>query len=163
MTEVFVEPEPGTSDDPTLRVPRAPLIAAAVLALFAYGIAISAKVFGVGAAAEPVSVPIEERAIRFTTQTDGSMQVVDVNTGLNVVRLTSEGGNGFMFGALRGIAYKRSIAKVAPETPFALTRWQNGKITLDDPATGMHIAVNSFGPTQVASFERLFSVERAAP
>jgi putative photosynthetic complex assembly protein len=159
MTEIFVEPEPGTSADSTIKVPRAPLIGAAVLALLAYSIAISARVFGVGAAVEPVSVPIEERAIRFMAQPDGSLEVMDVNTGREIVRLTSDGGNGFLFGALRGITYKRSIARVAPETPFALTRWQNGKITLDDPSTGMHIAVNSFGPTQVASFERLFAAE----
>ena len=162
MTEIFVEPEPGTSPDSTIRVPKGPLIGAAALALLAYSIAVSARVFGIGAAPEPVSVPIEERAIRFTAQEDGSLAVLDVNTGRGIVRLT-QNGNGFLFGALRGISYKRSIARVSAETPFALTRWQNGKITLDDPATGMHIAVNSFGPTQVESFERLFAVELPAP
>jgi putative photosynthetic complex assembly protein len=162
VTEIFVEPEPGTAADSTIKVPRAPLIGAAVLALLAYAIAVSASVFGLGASAEPVSVPIEERAIRFTTEQDGTLSVRDVNTGRDIVHLTPD-GNGFMFGALRGIEYKRSLAKVSPETPFALTRWQNGKITLDDPATGMHIAVNSFGPTQVASFEQLFGVEKATP
>jgi putative photosynthetic complex assembly protein len=162
VTEIFVEPEPGTSADATIKVPKAPLIGALVLALLAYSIAISARVFGVGAAAEPVSVPIEERSIRFTTEKDGRLTVLDVNTGRDIVHLTQD-GNGFLFGALRGIEYKRGIAKVSPETPFALTRWQTGKITLDDPTTGMHIAVNSFGPTQVASFEQLFAEETAGP
>lgn len=162
MTEIFVEPEPGTSADSTIKVPRLPLIGAAILAVLAYTMAVSARVYGVGASNEGVSIPMVERSIRFTTEQDGSLTVLDVNTGRDIVHLTSD-HNGFLFGALRGIAYKRSIAKVAPETPFALTRWQNGKITLDDPTTGMHIAVNSFGPTQVASFEQLFAEEKPAP
>jgi putative photosynthetic complex assembly protein len=162
VTEIFVEPEPGTSADCTIKVPRLPLIGAAVLALLAYTMAVSARVYGVGKSNEAVSVPMVERSIRFTTEKDGSLTVLDVNTGRDIVHLTQD-GNGFLFGALRGIAYKRSIAKVSAETPFALTRWQNGKITLDDPTTGMHIAVNSFGPTQVASFEQLFAEEKAAP
>lgn len=156
MTEIFVEAEPGTSGDPTFHVPRVPLYSAVALAGFTFLLAIGARRYGIGSAPEPISVPVEERAIRFLPQDDGSLAVLDVNSGVEVVRLRSEGGNGFLFGAKRGIDYKRNLAHVDPETPFALTRWQNGRITLDDPATGMHIAVNSFGPTQVASFEQLF-------
>ncbi len=163
MTEIFVEAEPGTSGDSTIRVPRAPLYAAAAMVFMTFTIAISARVFGVGSAAEPLSIPVEERSIRLITRDDGTMSVLDVLTGLEVIRLSQGGGNGFIFGAKRGIDYKRSLADVSPDTPFALTRWQNGKITLDDPSTGMHIAVNSFGETQVASFEQLFRVENSPP
>lgn len=163
MTEIFVETEPGTPPDATIHVPKAPLYTAAGLALMTFAIAIGARFFGFAASPEPLSVPVEERSIRLTPQDDGTLSVLDVNTGLEVIRLSPGNGNGFIFGAMRGLDYKRSIAKVSRDTPYALTRWQNGKITLDDPATGMHIAVNSFGQTQVASFEQLFRSEAPRP
>ncbi|MBP6671165.1 MAG: hypothetical protein KA180_17045 [Gemmatimonadales bacterium] len=155
MTQIFVEPEPGTAGDGTLHVPRGPLIAAGVLMALVFGIAITARLSGRGAALEPAPQPVEERAIRFVEETGGDLSVYDAETGREVIRLQA-GTNGFIFGALRGLTYKRTVAQADLSTPFRLVRGQDGRITLDDPLTGMHIAVNSFGPSQVASFELLF-------
>jgi hypothetical protein len=43
-----------------------------------------------------------------------------------------------------------------------LTRWSDGRLTLDDSVTRMHVAVSAFGPTQVESFERVFAMAAGA-
>ncbi len=35
------------------------------------------------------------------------------------------------------------------ETPFRLTRWSDGRLSLDDPATDRHVDLEAFGPTNV--------------
>jgi putative photosynthetic complex assembly protein len=156
MTEIFVEPEPGTPADSTIRVPRGPLIGAGVMILLTFAVAITARRTGVGASHEPLSVPVDQRSIRFVPDSGGALKVYDALTGRLALRLEPD-RNGFIFGMLRGMQYRRSVAHTDSLTPFALTRWRDGHITLDDPATGMHVAVNSFGHTQVASFEQLFT------
>ncbi len=156
MTRIYVEPEPGTASDGTIHVPRGPLIAAAALVVLVFGLAITARTTGRGAAREPVALPAVERSIRFVPTSEGQLTVYDAASGQPVIQLAPE-GNGFLFGALRGLAYKRTVAQADPSAPYRLTRWQDGRITLDDPLTSMHISVNSFGPTQIASFEQLFT------
>ncbi len=155
MAEIFVEPEPGTAADPTIHVPRGPLIGAVLLVALVFGVAIQARVSGKTASEEPVTAVAQQRQVRFDPQADGTLAVVDVNGNREIVRLSSE-KNGFIFGMLRGIKQKRDVAHTDPAVPFRITRWQDGRMTLDDPSTGMHVAVSSFGPTQIASFQQLF-------
>ena len=155
MAEIFVEPEPGTPADSTIRVPRGPLIGAFLLVALVFGVAIQAKLSGRTASEEPVTAVAQQREVRFDLQPDGTLAVFDVGQQREITRLHSD-GNGFIFGMLRGIKQKRDVAHTDPATPFRITRWQDGRMTLDDPSTGMHVAVSSFGPTQVASFRQLF-------
>ena len=153
MTEIFVEPEPGTSPDSTIRVPKGPLIGAAVLVALVFAVAITAKATGVGAAREAHSAPIEVRELRISNTAQGTLKVEDVGHGTSM-ELDAD-RNGFLFGVMRGIRYKRQVARADSLAPLRLTRWGDGTLTLDDPATGMHVAVESFGVTHVESFERL--------
>jgi len=155
MAEIFVEPEPGTPADSTIHVPRGPLIGAALLVALVFGVAIQARMSGKTASEEPVTAVAQQREVRFEMQGDGTLSVYDVGQGREIARLASE-KNGFIFGMLRGINQKRAVAHTDSTTPFRITRWQDGRMTLDDPSTGMHIAVSSFGPTQVESFQQLF-------
>jgi len=155
MAEIFVEPEPGTPADSTIHVPRGPLIGAFLLVALVFGVAIQARVSGKTASEEPVTAVAQQREVRFDPQEDGTLAVVDVDQNREITRLHSD-KNGFIFGMLRGIKQKRDVAHTDSMTPLRITRWQDGRMTLDDPATGMHIAVSSFGPTQIASFQQLF-------
>lgn len=153
MTEIFVEPEPGTSPDSTIRVPRAPLIGAAVLVALVFAVAIAARATGVGASREAHGAAVQVRELRISATPRGTLLVQDAS-GSGSLELDQE-RNGFLFGVMRGINYKRQVARADSMIPLRLTRWEDGSLTLDDPATGMHVAVNSFGATQVASFSRL--------
>lgn len=155
MAEIFVEPEPGTPADSTIHVPRGPLIGAFLLVVLVFGVAIQARVAGRTASEEPLAAVAVQRNVRFDVRPDGMISVYDVGEDREIVRLSPE-KNGFIFGMLRGIKQKRDVAHTDPGTPFRITRWQDGRMTLDDPSTGMHVAVSSFGPTQVESFKQLF-------
>lgn len=155
MAEIFVEPEPGTAADSTIHVPRGPLIGAFLLVTLVFGVAIQARMTGRTASEEPVTPVAQQREVRFEVQGDGTLSVYDVGQGREITRLSSD-KNGFIFGMLRGIKQKRDVAHTDTATPLRITRWQDGRMTLDDPSTGMHVAVSSFGPTQIASFQQLF-------
>jgi putative photosynthetic complex assembly protein len=155
VAQIFVEPEPGTPANSTIAVPRGPLIGAALLIVLVFGVAIAARVSGHTASEEPASAIAQRRSLRLELEPDGLLSVYDVQQNRQVARL-DPAKNGFLFGMLRGIQQKRTVAQTDPATPFQVTLWQDGRMTLDDSTTGMHVAVNSFGPTQVASFSQLF-------
>lgn len=152
MTRPIVEYEASAGD-----VPRGALIAAGSIISLAFALALGGKYLGWGRAPEPLSIAVEERSLRFSALGADSLAVYDALSGRLVVKL-AQANNGFIFGTLRGALHRRAVAHIAPTTPYALTRWQDGRITFDDPSTGLHVAVNSFGPTQVASFEQLFAL-----
>lgn len=155
MAQIFVEPEPGTPANSTIAVPRGPLFGAAVLVVLVFGVAIAARVSGHTASEAPVSAVVQRRSLRLELQPDGMLSVYDAVENRQVARL-DPAKNGFLFGMLRGIQQKRNVAKTDPATPVQVTLWQDGRMTLDDVSTGMHVAVNSFGPTQIESFSQLF-------
>lgn len=150
MTRPIVEYEASAGE-----VPKGALIAAGSIIALAFALALGGKYLGWGRAPEPRSIAVEERSLRFSALGGDSLAVYDALSGRLVAKL-AQANNGFIFGTLRGAAHRRTVARIDPSTPYALTRWQDGRITFDDPSTGMHVAVNSFGPTQVASFEQLF-------
>ena len=54
----------------------------------------------------------------------------------------------------RPCAGSRASASGA-EVPFTLTRWADGRLSLDDPTTTRHIDLEVFGPTNTAVFSNL--------
>lgn len=160
MSQIVFEPEPGARDAmPQIRVPRGPLFGALAVVVVAASAAVAARTTGAGATREAESAgrPVERRVLRFADAPDGGILVYDGATGALAGRL-APGGDGFLRGALRAMARERHLARIGPERPFVLTRWSGGGLTLDDSVTRMHVAVSAFGPTQVASFERVFAM-----
>lgn len=160
MSQIVFEPEPGSHDAmPQIRVPRGPLLGALAVVLVAAGAAVSARTSGVGATREAsyAGQALERHAVRFADAPDGGILVYHGASGALAGRV-APGGDGFLRGALRAMARGRRLAGAGPERPFVLTRWADGRLTLDDSVTGMHVAVSAFGPTQVASFERVFAM-----
>jgi putative photosynthetic complex assembly protein len=160
MSQIVFEPEPGARDAmPQIRVPRGPLLGALAVVVVAASAAVGARVTGVGATrqAEAAGSPVERHALRFADAPDGGILVYDAGTGALAGRI-APGGDGFLRGTLRAMSRGRMLAREGAERPFVLTRWSDGRLTLDDSVTRMHVAVSAFGPTQVASFERVFAM-----
>ncbi len=42
--------------------------------------------------------------------------------------------------------------------PFRLSAWSDGRLTLEDPATGRAVDLEAFGPTNEATFVRLLPI-----
>jgi putative photosynthetic complex assembly protein len=136
-------------------LPRAALVAAATLVLVCLACVALVRLTGVGAARYPDAAAVEVRELRFEDRADGAIRVVDPRDGREVDVLT--GPNGFVRGTLRGFARERKRQGIGPEQPFRLIGRADGRLTLEDPATGRRVDLESFGPTNAAAFAQLMS------
>ena len=57
---------------------------------------------------------------------------------------------------MRGLARERRREGAGDATPFVLTAWSDGRISLDDSATGRTVPLEAFGPTNEGAFAQLF-------
>jgi putative photosynthetic complex assembly protein len=101
----------------------------------------------------PDAAAVETRALRFADQPDGSIAVIDASSGAAVTRISGEGG--FIRGALRALARERKLRGLDGSAPFLLIARADGRLTLEDPATGQRIDLESFGPQHAGAFGRL--------
>lgn len=140
----------------THRRPR-PLAAFAVVLMLAALIgAIAIERREAPPAAVPGSAEIRQlRVLRFDDGLDGSVSAIDVGNGQLVQRF--EGEQGFLRGTLRAMARERRLHGLGAGQPFELILLNDGRLTLHDPATGMRIALESFGSTNTGVFARLLN------
>lgn len=140
--------------------PRAPLLGAAGLILLALVLAAGGRLVGTGEAAIGERASIV-RDLRFADRSDGGIDVIDaaLDRPLDVVM---PGSNGFLRATLRGLARERKRHEGGPEIPFRLTAWNNGRLTLADPATGRTVDLAAFGPTNAEVFGRLLTLDARA-
>lgn len=96
---------------------------------------------------------VQSRLLRFDDLPDGAVSVVDIADGRAIARF--EGEQGFLRGTLRAMARERRMNGIAAQLPFELIAHADGRLTLHDPATGMRIALESFGSTNTGVFARL--------
>jgi putative photosynthetic complex assembly protein len=104
---------------------------------------------------EPDAPAVETRALRFEDRPDGSIAVIDADSRQTVTQIAEEGG--FIRGALRALARERKLRGLDGTQPFLLIGRADGRLTLQDPATGQRIDLESFGPMHAGSFARLLS------
>jgi putative photosynthetic complex assembly protein len=95
---------------------------------------------------------LQERALRFLDRPDGSVEVIDAATGRTLDVLVGE--QGFVRGTLRGMARERRRQGLTADAPMRLIARADGRLTLLDDSTGRRIDLESFGPTNAASFAR---------
>lgn len=132
-------------------LPRGALIGAAALVALSLGLVAVARLAGYQPARPPVSAVIERRDLKFVDRPDGAVLVYAGETG-RLIDTLQPGTNGFVRGVLRGLARERRADHVGAEPPFRLTRWADGRLSLDDPSTGRHVDLEVFGPTNSEAF-----------
>lgn len=108
----------------------------------------------------PSGVRIATRDLRFEDRPDGAVAIVDARNGA-VVALLPPGEGGFVRGALRGLARERRMHEAGgADVPFRVSVWEDGRLTLEDTATGRLVDLGAFGQTQVQTFARLVTTGR---
>jgi putative photosynthetic complex assembly protein len=132
-------------------VPRGALLGAAALIGITIFAAAAARIGGVSATAQPAATPVVAIDVRFEDRADGAV-VVRSPQDDRIVLVLEPGTNGFIRGVLRGLARERSLERIDAAPPFRLTRWDDGRLTLDDPATGRHVELEAFGPANAGAF-----------
>lgn len=138
-----------------IHVPRGAIIAAGAMMVIALGVAAGARTTHAtlpdASAASPVVVSVD---LRFEDQADGSVAVLDADSGREVQRVPPE-SNGFVRGVLRGMLRARKLESLGPDARFRLSRHENQLLTLEELATGRRVELSSFGHTNRAAFESM--------
>ena len=143
-------------------VPKGPLIAAAALIGISLAFAATARLTNISAGQVPEAVPIESRDLRFEDGGNAVMLVYETAGGQRIASLPTT-TNGFIWGVLRSFARDRRLNGIAPERPFRLTKWTDGRLSLEDLATGRRVELDGFGPTNANAFARLLASAGGQP
>jgi putative photosynthetic complex assembly protein len=137
------------------KIPREILLGAAGLVAISLMAATVSRLTGIQSAI-PESTALVVRDLRFEDMPDGSVNVIDA-TSAQAVNRVSPGADAFVRATLRGLAQQRKREALGGEVPFRLTAWADGRLTLDDSATGRHVELEAFGSTNEAAFARLLT------
>ncbi|HQS68346.1 MAG: hypothetical protein B7Y36_15065 [Novosphingobium sp. 28-62-57] len=108
-------------------------------------------------------VAVDTRKLTFDDRADGAVVVKDADSDETLAVLKGEGdGGGFVRGVMRGMARERKMSGIGQATPFELSLWGNGSLSLLDPATGRSVELGSFGPDNRAAFIRFLKSQSAS-
>ena len=128
----------------------------AILALVMGGIAARSHFRHVGAT--PDATPVRTADLLMQDHEDGSISVLDAHTQALIDTIQPK-TNGFLRVLLAGMVRERRLDGIgSPSIPFHLTRWSDGRLTLDDNATHKLIELNAFGETNEGAFGRLLDL-----
>jgi len=141
-------------------MPRPFLIGAGALVVFSIALAAGGRLMRGDGPARPAALAldgsvtraVDTRALRFVDALNGGVLVYDAASD-RVIDSVAPGSGGFVRGSMRGLAGERRRRGIGPEVPFTLTRWSDGRLTLEDAATGVHLNLDAFGATNRAAFE----------
>lgn len=136
--------------------PRKPLIAVAALIGFSLVLVTGARLSGLSASQAPPSPVSEQVDLRFEDRADGAVTVFRAEDA-ELVAVLAPGSNGFVRGVLRGMARERRSRDASEAIPFRLARLADGRLTLQDLATGRVIELKAFGPDNEAAFAALLA------
>lgn len=104
---------------------------------------------------------VASRQLHFVDIKGGVVSVLDADGGDELLRLQT-GEDGFMRSVMRGFARERRAQGLGPEVPFDLVLWEDGLVSLIDPATKRRVELSAFGKDNVAAFTRLL-INNATP
>jgi len=135
---------------------KAPLIGLGMVLVAAVAFAGFASVTGIGRveASAPAATSIVARALYFTDRDDGGVTAIDAQNGVTVAEF-EPATNGFLRSTVRGLVRERKRRDLGPEMPFLVSLESDGRLLLNDPATGRTVDLRAFGPTNLEVFARL--------
>jgi putative photosynthetic complex assembly protein len=141
-------------------LPRAILAGAAALVAFALAATSVGRITGVGRLEMPQERAVETLALRFEDRDDGAVLVRDARDG-QVIYIVAPGTNGFIRATVRGLVQERKRSGIGAGTPFTLTHWSDGTVSLEDATIGRRVALDAFGPANAEAFAQLFAARSA--
>jgi putative photosynthetic complex assembly protein len=137
--------------------PRLALVAAALLMGGSIAAAAAGRLSQTNSAqVAPIQTmkPLAARDLTFFDMENGAVEVRDT-TGEKVVYVVAPGTNGFIRGVMRGMARNRRAHELGQKEAFRLAEWPNGRLTLEDLATGKRIELGAFGAENRIAFAQL--------
>jgi len=141
---------------PSNAMPRGVVLGAAALALFAVAAVAFSRVSDVGALHMAPVKPVSVLMLKFIDRDDGSVGVID-SADDKTVFVVAPGVGGFIRGTMRGLIQERKRSGIDDSTPFTLTRWADGTVSLEDTAIRRTVNLDAFGPTNAGDFAQFFA------
>jgi len=145
----------------TNRFPRWILLSTATLLVFATAAVMFGQETGIGVVREEVSRPLAIRDITITRAPGDVVMVTDATTGAVIAAYQADEG-GFVRGSLRAFDRMRDVAAAPKDAPYRLIRWESGRVSLSDTATGERIYLDAFGRDNAAAFAALLGQQGGA-
>jgi putative photosynthetic complex assembly protein len=142
-------------------LPRGLLIGAGILVAAALLLVGFARVTGYQPAKPPPSTVVESRDLRFEDRPTGAIAIFSSDDN-RLVETLPPGTNSFVRGVMRGLVRGRRAENIGSTPPFRLTRWADGRLSLDDPSTGRHVDLEVFGPTNSGAFADILAASNRA-
>ena len=142
------------SDRPVSPFPRPALFMAAGVLAASIAAAAVGHLTGV-ADSRPTGRAVASRDLLFRDQANGAVAIYDATRPAEPFETVAPETNGFLRATVRGLAQQRLRAHDDVDVPFRLTAWNDGRLTLQDPATGRSIDMEAFGHTNEAVFAHL--------
>jgi putative photosynthetic complex assembly protein len=133
-------------------LPRAAVIALSVLLAGVMLSVATVRLSGVDVR-EPDAPTLVSRSLRFEDTPESNVAVIDAKTGAVIEIVKGEAG--FLRGSLRALSRERMKRSIGNGPAFELIGRTDGRLTLEDPATGERLDLESFGPTNAAVYARL--------
>ena len=107
----------------------------------------------------PTAPPVSARDLLFHDRQDGSILVYDVRNTAVPIDVVAPATNGFLRATMRGLARQRLRQDADRDIPFRLTRWADGRLTLEDPTTGRQVEMEAFGIDNEKVFAALLTAK----
>ncbi len=97
------------------------------------------------------------RSLVFSAAADGTMHVRDAASGAPVALIAPDKG-GFLRQTVKRLGFIRAQKGVAGADPaLRLVKWDNGALTLEDPATGTSAELQGFGSDHTQMFAAMLA------
>lgn len=113
-------------------------------------------------AAPPAAPPIlASEALTFSDLPNGGVAVRDGITGQLIANIPAR-DDGFLRMTMRLLVAARLRQNIGQDQPFELTKFSGGRMRLSDPATGLGIELEAFGPSNIGEFAKFFTPETGA-
>jgi putative photosynthetic complex assembly protein len=107
---------------------------------------------GLPSVGQPKDAPVY-RVQTMTIEGNGNHVRIVEDTG----RVLLDGNGGFISVVIDGLERARLVGRVYGNPPVTITQYENGRVSLSDPATGWQVELSSFGPGNVGTFLKMLN------
>ena len=112
----------------------------------------------------PQAAVVAQRDLRFTDLPGGAVEITDVHHPGYAQRLApGVQSDGFLRATIRALARERKRDGGNDLTPFRLSALADGRLVLEDLATGHEVDLEAFGPTNAGRFAQLLAAPPHQP
>ena len=132
-------------------MPLGVIVLAGALLLFTMTVAGMARITNNNHVILPPTQAVASRDLLFKDLKDGGVDVSDAGTSEHVYTVLPTTG-GFLRGVLRGLVRDHRKVDRAIGYAFHLTRWADGRLSLEDPTTHESFELEAFGSTNELVF-----------